>query len=55
MDQDEPSHLDLCCLQRQLFFLFSALTFQTTKFSFANFHKNVKSKLYHIENSMTRK
>ena len=27
---------------------------QTTKFSSANFKKNVKSKLYHIENSKTR-
>ena len=26
---------------------------QTTKFSSANFKKNVKSKLYHIENSKT--
>ena len=27
---------------------------QTTKFSSANFQKNVKSKLQHIENSKTR-
>ena len=27
---------------------------QTTKVSSANFQKNVKSKLYHIENSKTR-
>ena len=27
---------------------------QTTKFSSANFQKNVKPKLYHIENSKTR-
>ena len=27
---------------------------QTTKFSSANVQKNVKSKLYHIENSKTR-
>ena len=36
--------------------LFNSLTTkkQTTKFTSANFQKNIKSNIYHIENSKTR-
>ena len=51
----QPGNSGLAALKIAIFMLNSLTTKKkTTKFSSANFPKNVKSKLYHIGNSKTR-